>query len=55
MSKKLSRNADVLNRLDLVRGDQFRSVGEYWGHLCDSRRVELIDLHEVAPDLRPPV
>lgn len=54
IAKKLSRNADVLRRLEERHGQRFGSVGDYWGRLNADGRVELVDLHEIAPVLRPP-
>jgi hypothetical protein len=54
IAKKLGRNADILGRFEGQHGDAFVSVGAYWSHLQATDRVELVDLHELAPDLRPP-
>ncbi len=54
IAKKLGRNADVLDRLVSRHGTRFRTVGEYWRHARTDGGVEVVDLHEVAPAMRPP-
>lgn len=55
INKKLARNADVLGRLQERHGARFTSVSSYWDHLHQGHRVELVDLHKLAPSLRSPV
>jgi len=54
ITKKLGRNADILGRLQKHHGDRFVTVGSYWDHVREGRRVELVDLYDLAPSLRPP-
>lgn len=55
IGKKLGRNADVLARFADRHGQRFSRIGDYWAHLQSTGRVELVDLHVVAPELRPPL
>jgi hypothetical protein len=55
INKKLNRNADIFQRFEDRHDHNFSGIGEYWAFLQRTNRVELVDLYEAAPSLRPPV
>lgn len=54
IASKLRNSAGILTRFEAHHGGTFVGIGAYWAHLQAAGRVELVDLHEIAPSLRPP-
>lgn len=51
---KLVKHADIWARYDgAYGGAAFPAVGMYWAALVERGRVELVDLHDVTPELAP--
>jgi hypothetical protein len=54
IDSKLRGKADVLERMRSRHGDHFPKVGDYWAHARLDNRIELVDLYDIAPDMKPP-
>lgn len=52
--KKLKNNGVPLRRFIEHYGNRFTTVGAYWAHIEQDKRVSVVDLYEVAPTMRPP-